>query len=295
MKRNENGGAKAARHLRLVSQNFICAGATPLLNFVRVGTHGPGDAMPARTVVSDDAAMSAGTALRPVVLAVDDDPTTRVYLREALSALPVELRIAETAAGFRALRAGRRPDLSILDVDLPDGGGLALAEEIGAAAEPMVFFSVHDDGRHRMKALETGAVDYLVKPIGPREFSLRIANLLAHTRAASRVECPAIRHFADLAFDPGTRRLMPAGGPALRLTASEAVVLAALTEAPHALVTREALAARLAGGGAARAPRIVDVLVYRLRRKLREAGADPNLILTVPSRGYTLSATVTAE
>lgn len=234
-------------------------------------------------------------ATRPAVLAVDDDPTTRVYLREALTGLAIDLRLATDAAEFRAMRADRAPDLSILDVDLPDGGGHALAEEIGAAGEPMVFFSIHDDGRHRMKALETGAVDYLVKPLRPREFMLRIANLLAHTRTARRARSAARRRFADLTFDPGSRRLARAGGPDLRLTASEAAMLAALTETPQASLTREALAARLAGRSAARDRRIVDVLIYRLRRKLREAEADPAIIVTLPSEGYALATPVAFE
>ena len=240
-------------------------------------------------------AQGDGPAPRPAVLAVDDDATTRVYIREALSALPVDLRLAEDAAGFRAMRAERAPDLSILDVDLPDAGGHALAEEIGATGEPMVFFSIHDDGRHRMKALETGAVDYLVKPLRPREFMLRIANLLAHTRAAPRVRGVARRRFAELTFDPATRRLARHGGAELRLTASEAMMLTALTEAPHAPVTREALAARLSVRSAAKDRRIVDVLIYRLRRKLREAEADPAIIVTMPSEGYALATPVAFE
>ena len=242
-----------------------------------------------------EAGSAAAHAARPSVLAVDDDPTTRVYIREALAALPVDLRLAADAAGFRAMRAERAPDLSILDVDLPDAGGHALAEEIGATGEPMVFFSIHDDGRHRMKALETGAVDYLVKPLTPREFMLRVANLLAHTRAAPRARRAAPRRFAGLRFDPGSRRLHGAGDLSLRLTASEAAVLVALTDAPHAPVTRQALAARLGGRSAPKDSRIVDVLVYRLRRKLREVGADPALIATVPLEGYVLAAAVEME
>ena len=246
--------------------------------------------MTGRTRALDDTTATAPPL--PVVLAVDDDPTVRVYLREALSALPVELRIAETAEAFRRMRAERQPDLSVLDVDLPDGGGHALSEEIGATGEPMVFFSVHDDGRHRMKALQTGAVDYLVKPLHLQEFRLRIANLLAHTSTAPRIHAASTRRFAGLSFDPSSRKLTREGGPTVRLTASEAVMLAALTEAPHALVTREALAARLPGRSSAREPRIVDVLVYRLRRKLREVAADPAIIVTMPSEGYALATSV---
>ena len=168
----------------------------------------------------------ARPALMPRILAVDDDPTMHVYLRETLSRLEVDLRLAEDAAGFRALRAERTPDLSIIDVDLPDAGGHVLAQEIGASGEPMVFFSVLDTVAHRMRALEAGAMEYLVKPVSPREFVLRIANILDQTRrTAGPPPAPVSRLFAGCRFDPGPRRIAGPDGNACALTADRKSVV----------------------------------------------------------------------
>lgn len=192
------------------------------------------------------------------------------------------------------MRSRASADLCIIDVDLPDGAGHELASEIGAAGEPMVFFSIYGDARNRLKALEAGAIEYLVKPIGPREFMLRVENILAQTRRPSRVPGPATRLFAGLRFEPAMRSLGGEHGE-VKLTASECIVLQALTDRPYQTLGRTALAARVGPRGASRDLRVVDVLVYRLRRKLNALKAKPGIIVTVPSAGYALAAPVEHE
>ena len=231
----------------------------------------------------------ARPALMPRILAVDDDPTMHVYLRETLSRLEVDLRLAEDAAGFRALRAERTPDLSIIDVDLPDAGGHVLAQEIGASGEPMVFFSVLDTVAHRMRALEAGAMEYLVKPVSPREFVLRIANILDQTRrTAGPPPAPVSRLFAGCRFDPGPRRIAGPDGNACALTAAEAALLRALTDTPgedpqpRGPGRADRAPGRRTGSpdrGCRRLPPAPQAAVDRRRSRLHRDGAVPRLRL----------------
>lgn len=231
---------------------------------------------------------------RPRIVAVDDDPTTRIYLRSALAPLEIDLQLVADAKTFRAARSEHGADLAIIDVDLPDCAGHQLAEEIGAAGEPMIFFSVHDDARARLKALEAGALEYLVKPVCPHEFMLRVANVLGQTRRTA-VRLASLTHvFAGIRFDPRQRSLDD-GTDVVRLTASECVVLEMFTRSPHRTICREAIAERVSRRGAARDPRIVDVLVYRLRRKLRDVGVNPGTIATIPFEGYAFVEAVRTE
>jgi DNA-binding response OmpR family regulator len=238
-------------------------------------------------------AVAAGRS-RPRVVAVDDDPTTRIYVRSALAPLEIDLHLAADAKAFRAARSEDRADLSIIDVDMPDCAGHQLAEEIGAAGEPMIFFSIHDDTRSRLKALEAGALEYLVKPMCPHEFMLRVANVLGQTRRTA-VRRASIAHvFAGVRFVPRQRSL-DNGIEVVRLTASECVVLEMFTKSPHRAIGRDAIVARISPRGNARDPRIVDVLVYRIRRKLRDVGVDPRIIVTIPFEGYAFAEAVKTE
>jgi DNA-binding response OmpR family regulator len=236
----------------------------------------------------------AARRARPRVVVVDDDPTTRVYVRAALSPLQIDLHLSADAESFRAMRSRERTDLSIIDVELPDCAGHQLAEEIGAAGEPMIFFSIHDDAASRLRALEAGAVEYLVKPLCPREFMLRTANILSQTRHGTVNVARAPRVFAGVRFDPRHRSLEDETG-AVKLTASEVAVMEMLTESPNRTISRDAIAARISRRGVARDPRIVDVLIYRLRRKLRAVNADPGSIVTSPFEGYAFVEPVSIE
>jgi two-component system phosphate regulon response regulator OmpR len=229
------------------------------------------------------------------VVLVDDDPTTRAYVRAALAPLELDLQLSANAETFRATRSKHKADLCIIDVDLPDCAGHQLAEEIGAYAEPMIFFSVHDDAGSRLKALEAGALEYLVKPQCPREFMLRVANILALTRRTPLPVSTSARVFAGLRFDPRHRSLVGNGAEPVKLTASEANVMEMLTDTPGRTIGRYAIAARISRRTTERDPRIVDVLIYRLRRKLRDVGADAGMIVTVPFEGYAFIEPVTVE
>lgn len=237
---------------------------------------------------------------KPCVLAVDDDPTARAFLSGTLGGLPVSLQLASSCREFAELAGSVEPSLCLIDVELPDGDGFHLADTLlKNSGTPFVFLTVHARDGHRLRGLELGAVDYLAKPIHPRELALRVQNLLArlaHNRER-RTAAVVARRFAGLRLDLSRRRLLGGDGRDLGLTASEFEALALLTARPRLVVTRQEIAERLGPQSAARHnARIVDILVWRLRRKLSREGAGlDEAIVTAPSRGYVFAEDVTAE
>lgn len=244
---------------------------------------------------------------KPSILAVDDDATARTFLSQALpSALPVELHLASSCHEFGEMMGTVEPSLCLIDVELPDGDGFALAEMLRRkSAAPIVFLTAHADEARRLRGLELGAVEYLAKPIHPRELTLRIRNLLAkiaHPLGNQTVIPPPqppsvrIRRFGRWRLDLMRRCLIDTEGRDHSLTASEFEVLALLTAKPHVVVTRQDIARHLGPQSAARHnARIVDILVWRLRKKLRDPSQKGDAIATVPSRGYMLVEDVASE
>jgi two-component system, OmpR family, response regulator len=230
----------------------------------------------------------------PCILAVDDDATTRAFLAGTLAPLPVRLHLAASCREFGELLERVAPSLCLLDVDLPDGDGFALAELLRRRpGTPAVFLTVHGDDARKLRALELGAVEYLAKPVHPRELLLRVANLLATLGRRGGEAGPAPRPApgpGGLRLDPPRRRLLDAGGEDLGLTAAEFDVLALLASRPRTVVSRQEIAQRLGPRSAARHnARIVDILIWRLRKKLRHRFQRDRFVVTVPSRGYMLA------
>lgn len=247
---------------------------------------------------------------RPTVLALDADASTRRFINRALSVLDIDVQVTAEQRDFFIKKNTVQADLYLIGIDVPEGDGLKLTEELCAAdRRPVVFLSAHADTRSRLRAFEAGALEYLTKPIHPREFALRIRNILVQfkgrvgprsaigTASLSKQSAPAVtlRRFGEWRFDLARRCLYDPMGCAVRLTAAEFALLSALTAAPQQVMAREELACCLGEKSAARHNvRIVDVLVWRLRKKLGDRPPLRHFIATVPSSGYLFAAEVTA-
>lgn len=240
---------------------------------------------------------------KSVVLAVDDDATTQTFIYHALSTINVETHFAAHCQEFYCKQRNLSPDLYLIDVELPDGDGFDLTKSIvGNGRAPIIFFTVHAGWDLRLRALELGAVEFLEKPVHPIELQLRVKNLLSAFGAdvdhGTKVEASAVpaarqRRFGLWSLDLQRRSLVDQKGGRIGLTGSEYELMAALTAAAHRTVSREELAEQLGPRSAARHNlRIVDVLVWRLRKKLGDTAAEPRYIVTVPSRGYVFAEAV---
>jgi DNA-binding response OmpR family regulator len=237
---------------------------------------------------------------KPTIVGVDDDPTARAFIYETLSTSAFNVIVTASCQEFYKVAGSVAANLYLVDVELPDGDGFGLTAKLRRRClTPIIFLTVRGDDPDRLRGLELGAVEYLTKPINPREFLLRINNILTSLIPAGGLpsavpanaglppESGTARRFGGLTFDLVRRCLVNRDGDVAQLTASEFDVLALLSGKPEAVISREEIARHLGPQSAARHNiRIVDVLVWRLRKKLSQQSPGSRFIATVPSRGY---------
>ena len=187
-------------------------------------------------------------------------------------------------AAALALRADAY-DIVLLDLGLPRKGGMEVLTELRArhAGTPVLIMTARDAVADRIRGLDAGADDYLVKPFDLDELMARIRAVLR--RASGRAE-PHFEHLG-VSLDPATRQVTRDGRP-VALSARETAVLAALLERPGAILSRDQIEAKIYGWGEEVESNAVEVYVHGLRRKL---GTD--FIRTVRGMGYTLGRTGT--
>lgn len=224
---------------------------------------------------------------RPLVLVVEDEPGQREVLAYNLE-----------AEGFRVARAGdgeealiqvseAPPDVILLDWMLPNVSGIEVCRRLKARPEtralPVIMLSARAEELDRVRGLETGADDYMVKPYSIAELMARVRTQLRRTRPAS---IGAVLEYQDIRLDAETHRVSR-DGRELKLGPTEFRLLAAFLEKPGRVWTREALLDRVWGREVYVETRTVDVHVGRLRKALgRHGGADP--LRTVRGVGYAL-------
>ena len=217
------------------------------------------------------------------VLVVDDDPRILRYIRDALAGTPfVPVVTGDPAAAARLVRT-EKPDLVLLDLMLPDTDGIDLLESVPELAElPVIFISGYGRDETVARALEAGAADYIVKPFSPTELTARI-------RAALRRNVPAERFvLGGLVIDYGSHRVTMEGRP-VRLTATEYELLRVLSLDAGQVSTFDSLLRRVWGGRGDAGPELVRTVVKKLRRKLGDDAARPELIRNVRGIGYRMT------
>ena len=212
------------------------------------------------------------------VLVVEDDP----LLGDGIQAGLVQAGFAvdwvrDGVAAEVALRAGA-PDAVVLDLGLPRLDGLQLLRRLRAAGNktPVLILTARDAVEDRIRGLDSGADDYVVKPFDLQELAARLRALIR--RAAG--EASPLLHVGELELDPAARQASFRGRP-VELAAREFALLHALMLCAGRVLTREQLAERLYAWGEEVESNAIDVHVHHLRRKLA-----PGLIRTVRGVGY---------
>lgn len=222
------------------------------------------------------------------ILVVDDDrkivDLVAMYLRkEGFDVVPAY-------DGTTALELARLspPALAILDLMLPGVNGLVVCKTLQREQRtPIIMLTARSTEEDRMRGLDLGADDYVVKPFSPRELVSRVRAVLRRTGQAATEPRPAMVEAGPLRLDPQAFAVTFDGEP-VELTPTEFRLLLAFTRAPGQVLTRLQLLDRAFDHGFEGYERNIDVHVMNLRRKLAATGRDGVTLRTIYGVGYKL-------
>ncbi len=217
------------------------------------------------------------------ILVIDDEPQIRRVLRSTLSFRGYEISEAATGEEGVELAGKLKPDLILLDVNLPGISGIEACKEIRRTSDaPIIMLTVRNAERDKVVALDAGADDYVTKPFG-------IEELLARVRASLRRHAPAEAmpafHAKDLSVDFEARRVT-VGGEEVHLAPKEFEVLKQLMMQQGKPVTHRRLLQTVWGPEYGEETENLRVVINQLRKKIEKDPAHPKYILTEPWIGY---------
>jgi DNA-binding response OmpR family regulator/signal transduction histidine kinase len=216
------------------------------------------------------------------VLVVDDDPQMLRYARNALNEAGYEALVTGDPHKVPDLLRTRKPQLVLLDLVFPGTDGIELMGRVPELADlPVLFISAYGRDETVVKALDAGAVDYIVKPFSPSELTARVRAALRRTAE------PEPFLLAELAINYDQRRVTIAGEP-VELTATEYELLRVLSTNAGRVMTYDALLRQAWSGRTRRSrdPKLVRAIVKRLRAKLGDDATSPTYIRNERGVGY---------
>ncbi|WP_250515817.1 response regulator [Caballeronia sp. INDeC2] len=234
------------------------------------------------------------------VLIVDDDRGIRELLATYLEKNGMRVSLAANGRQMRAvLEQQGAPDLIVLDLMLPGEDGLVLCRELRAGKYrdvPVLMLTARNEEADRILGLEMGADDYLPKPFAVRELLARIRSVLRRTRmlppGMEVSESSQMLAFGDWRLDTTARHLLDAEGTMVALSGAEYRLLRVFLDNAQRVLTRDQLLNLTQGRQADAFDRSIDLLVSRLRQRLRDTAREPRYIKTLRSEGYVFSAEV---
>jgi two-component system alkaline phosphatase synthesis response regulator PhoP len=222
--------------------------------------------------------------MNELILVVDDEPKIVKQARDYLE--QSGYRVLEAGDGTTAMAQARheRPDLVVLDLNLPGMDGLDVCRALRRESDvPIIMLTARVDETDRLIGLELGADDYITKPFSPRELVARVRAVLR--RVQGGVRQPGLIRAGDLQIDLHGYRVSRGGEP-IHLTRSEFNLLAVLAQHPGQTFSRAQLLDRVHGVAYEGFDRSIDAHVKNLRRKLEPDPAEPQYVLTVYGIGY---------
>src|ERR1700754_27678 len=235
-------------------------------------------------------------------LIVDDDREIRELVGSYLQKNGVRASKASGGREMWAALADEPPDMTVLDVTLPGENGLALCRDLRAGqwrTIPILMLTALGDETDRVVGLEVGADDYLVKPFAVRELLARIRAILRRTRMAppgfEHTESPQFMLFGDWKLDTIGRHLLDSEGTMVALSGAEYRLLRVFVDHPQRVLTRDQLLTLTQGRQTEPFDRSIDLLVSRLRQRLKDGAKDPRYIKTLRNEGYVFSSAVTPQ
>lgn len=220
------------------------------------------------------------------ILVVEDDLSLSDVLAFTLRRAGYEVITAFDGVAALQLWEAEKPDLIVLDLNLPKLDGLAVCRQIRSQAQtPIIILSVRGGDEAVVKGLELGADDYVVKPFSPNQL---VARIKAVSRRAGMADTTSVLELAGLIFDRSRNEVQREGIESIRLTPLEAKLLETLMLHAGQVLASDALITAVWGSdGGDRA--MLKQLVYRLRAKIDPGAPPTSLIETIPGIGYSFA------
>lgn len=233
------------------------------------------------------------------ILIVDDDREIRELVAGYLKKNGLRVTVVADGRQMRAFLEADRADLIVLDIMMPGDDGLVLCRELRAGrhkAVPILMLTSRSDETDRIVGLEMGADDYLVKPFAARELLARIKAILRRTRMLPPnlqvSEAGQVLAFGAWRLDTTARHLLDRDGTVVALSGAEYRLLRIFLDHPQRVLSRDQLLNLTQGREAELFDRSIDLLVSRVRQRLRDDAREPAYIKTVRNEGYVLALPV---
>lgn len=230
-------------------------------------------------------------AVGPLILIAEDEPSMVELVRYNLEHEGFRTTVALDGDETLIAIAEQKPDLILLDWMLPHVSGLEICRQMrrGNATRdlPIIMMTARGEEGDRVRGLESGADDYVVKPFSPNELIARVRALLRRSSAAGRSETLV---YSDLVMDLTAHRVTR-GGRTIHVGPTEYRLLRHFLSNPGRVFSREQLLDSVWGRDVYVEPRTVDVHIRRLRRAINGQG-EPDVIRTVRSAGYALDVEI---
>jgi len=217
------------------------------------------------------------------ILIIEDDEAIVKVLQRGLTYEGYEVNTALDGESGLVMARSNTPDLVVLDWMLPGMDGLEVCEKLrDTGSVPILMLTAKDTLNDRVKGLDAGADDYMVKPFELEEFLARIRALLRRTQQERAI----VLTFEDLSLDTSTRQASREGR-VISLTAKEYDLLELFLRHPRQVLTREMIFDRVWGYDFGGESNVLDVYIRYLRQKL-ESNGEQRLIHTVRGVGYVM-------
>jgi two-component system, OmpR family, KDP operon response regulator KdpE len=219
------------------------------------------------------------------ILVIDDEPQMQRALRTILKGHNYQVTTAPSGEVGLALAAAEQPDIIILDLGLPDMDGVEVCTQLREWTQiPIIILSVRSDERDKIRALDQGADDYLVKPFGTGELLARLRVAQRHL-AKSQGEPETVITSGDLSIDLA-RHIVARAGAEVKLTATEYRLLAYLAGHANRILTHPNILEHVWGPEYRDNVEYLRVFMSQLRRKLELQPKKPVHIISEPGIGY---------
>lgn len=227
-----------------------------------------------------------------LIVIVEDEYNISSFVSAVLQANGFDTMVARNGAEAIILITSHCPDLVLLDLGLPDMDGQGIIENVrGWSNVPIIVVSARTRERDKVKALESGADDYITKPFGTSELLARIRTALRHVQLREGEQAQrqtGVFHTGDLEVDYDKRRVYVNGEDA-HLTQNEYKIVALLSKYSGRVLTYDSIIKHIWGPNAKQDNQILRVNMANIRRKIEPSTAEPRYIMTEMGVGYRMA------